>query len=127
MGEQILAAVERGRKLPAERVSVPPSEDVSRDLRPAVALAAAWVAQLARDEHIDAALLATRADLVASMRDDPDGRLSVGWREKMVGRPLRRLVEGDAALAFAGAGRLVVEERSGRPLMLDEPTSSRAD
>jgi len=123
VGEAILSAVERGRRLPADRLALPPGDDVSRDLRPAVALAAAWVAQLARDEDIDAALLATRADLVAFLRGDGDARLAAGWREEMVGRPLRRLVEGRAALAFAGGGRLVVEERSGRPLSGDDPAA----
>ena len=34
----------------------------------------------------------------------------------MVGEPIRRLVEGEAALAFDD-GQLVLEERSGRPVV----------
>jgi ribonuclease D len=116
VGGEVLAAIESGRRLAVSELLLPPGEEVSRELRPAVALAAAWVAQVARDEQIDAALLATRADLVASLRGDAGCRLAGGWRQEMVGSPLRRLVEGRAALAFAGDGRLVVEERSGRPL-----------
>jgi ribonuclease D len=113
---QILAAVEQGRSLPANRVQLPPVDEVDREMRPAVALAAAWVAQLARDQRIDAALLATRGDLVAFLRTNGKSRLGQGWRAAMVGEPVSRLIRGDAALAFDGGGRLVLEIRSGEPL-----------
>jgi ribonuclease D len=110
--DQLLAAIIRGRQLPEEALQLPPADDVDRIWRPAVALAAAWVAQLARDERIDASLLATRADLVAFLSKDPSSRLGAGWRVELVGRQLARLIAGDAALAFEGAGRLVLEARS---------------
>lgn len=113
---QILAAVERGRSLPAEAIVTPPTDDVPKELRPAVALAAAWIAQVARDEEIDVALLATRSDLAAYLRGDPTVRLASGWRAAMAGEPLRALVSGGAALAFDGKGGLLLEARSGRPL-----------
>lgn len=113
--EEVLAAVERGRALPPEAVVVPPSDEVPRELRPAVALAAAWLSQVAKDEEIDAALLATRADLAAYLRGDPDVRLARGWRAAMGGAALSALVGGTAALAFDGHGGLVLEARSGRP------------
>ena len=114
--EGILAAVERGRRLESEEIVVPPSDEVPRDLRPAVALAAAWLAQVARDEEIDAALLATRSDLAAYLRGDPTVRLAQGWRAAMAGTHLRSLLQGRAALAFDGRGGLILEERSGRPV-----------
>jgi ribonuclease D len=100
---------------------VPPSDDsptggLDRDLRPAVALISAWVAQLARDLHLDAGLLATRGDLEALLRGDPTARLAEGWRAEIVGEPIRRLLNGEAAVAFAGDGELVIEERSRRSL-----------
>ena len=113
---QILDAVVRGRELPESALNLPPAEEVDRNWRPAVALAAAWVGQLARDERIDASLLATRADLVAFLSGDPTSRLASGWRADLVGRQLSRLVGGNAALAFDGGGRLVLEARSGTPL-----------
>jgi len=116
VGAEIMAAVWRGVALGADGVRTPPVQDVSKELRPAVALAAAWVSQLAQDEHIDAALLATRSDLVAFLRGEPRSRLARGWRLDMVGRPLRRLVDGEAALAYLPGGRLALEERSGRPV-----------
>jgi hypothetical protein len=85
-------------------------------MRPAVALAAAWVAQLARDWHIDAALLATRSDLVSYLRGEETSRLAEGWRAALLGQPLGRLMGGEAALAFNGRGRLVLEARSHHPL-----------
>jgi ribonuclease D len=113
---QILDAVVRGRQLPETALQLPPAEEVDRSWRPAVALGAAWIAQLARDERIDASLLATRADLVAFLSEGPASRLGLGWRAELVGRQLARLVAGDAALAFAGGGRLVLEARSYRPV-----------
>jgi ribonuclease D len=113
---QVLAAIRRGRALPEEALNVPPVEEVDREMRPAVALAAAWVAQLARDWRIDAALLATRGDLVGYLRSEGNSRLSRGWRAVMVGEPLAKLVAGEAALAFNGRGQLVLEARSHLPV-----------
>jgi ribonuclease D len=117
---EILAAVERGRSLPDDRLQAPPVDEVDRALRPAVALAAAWVAQLARDQRIDAALLATRGDLVAFLRSHTQSRLGRGWRATMVGEPVSELIRGDAALAFDGGGRLVLEVRSRQRLPLND-------
>ena len=116
VGEQLLGVITAGRSLPEPELRLPPAEEVGTKLRPAVALAAAWVAQMARDLHIDAGLLATRSDLVASLRGDEDARLLAGWRARVVGEPMRRLTSGHAALAFDGDGGLVLEERSLRPL-----------
>jgi hypothetical protein len=44
------------------------------------------------------------------------GRLYEGWRAELVGEPIWRLVAGFASVAYDGAGNLVLEERSGRPL-----------
>ena len=83
-------------------------------MRPAVPLVTAWVAQLSRELSIDPAIIATRSDLEAFLRDDPDARLGTGWRAELVGIPLRRLVSGEVAMAFDGQRGLVIEERSGR-------------
>jgi ribonuclease D len=111
---ELIAAVQRGRALPPRDLHLPPVEDVPKELRAAVALLVAWVAQLARDQRVDAAVLATRGDLAAYLRGDPDARLARGWRAAMVAEPVGALVEGRAALAFDRAAHLVLEERSGR-------------
>jgi ribonuclease D len=113
-GHDILAAVQRGAEQPtgvATRIDGGQAE-LERELRPAVTLVSAWVSQLARNEQLDPALLATRADIVAFLRGDADARLSQGWRHDLVGAPIRALVEGRAALAFEGRGRLVLEPRA---------------
>jgi ribonuclease D len=110
-GREILAAVAEGLALPGAQLRVPSVDELDRRMRPAVALAAAWVAQLAVDLDIDASLLATRADLHALLNDEPASRLSTGWREAVVGEPVRRLATGDAALAFDGKGGLVLVNR----------------
>jgi len=114
--DELLAAVAEALERPAERREDQPPRDLDRELRPAVGLVAAWVSQLARNLEIDAALLATRADLEGLLRGDEDARLAEGWRAEIVGEPVRRLVDGEAALAFNGKGELVLEERSHRPI-----------
>lgn len=111
-GAELLEAVQRGRDLPDSEVNVPPTDELDRPLRPAVTLVSAWIAQLASDLQIDAALLATRADLHAFLRAEPGARLAEGWRHDLVGEPVRRLVDGSAALAFDGKGGLLLEARS---------------
>ncbi len=61
-------------------------------------------------------MLATRADVEALVSGDGSSRLAVGWREELVGAPLRRLLAGDAAVAFEPGGRLVLEHRTRSPL-----------
>ena len=116
VGKGILAAVVAGLESAwrPPRLAPKPSDTIKR-LRPAIGLVTSWVAQLARECMIEPSLLATRADIEALVRGDPDARLSHGWRYEMVGEPIRRLVDGEAALAFDGDA-LVLEERSRRPV-----------
>jgi ribonuclease D len=109
--EEIMAAVARGKALPQDSLRLAQSEPMSKELRPAVTLATAWVAQLSRDEEVDAALLATRTDVVDFLAGKPGARLGQGWRAGLVGAPLRRLANGEASLALDGHGRLLLEER----------------
>jgi ribonuclease D len=89
--------------------------ELPSELRPAVPLVSAWVSQVARDLQIELALLATRADLEALLRGDPDARLAHGWRADTVGEPIRRLLDGDVALAFERRGGLRLEPRAHSP------------
>lgn len=114
---EITQAVREGQQTPFEVTRRPISNgELSKELRPAVSLVSSWISQLARDEGIDTAILATRSDLEALLRGDEDARLAVGWRAEMVGEPIRRLISGEASLAFSANGRLALEERSGRPV-----------
>ncbi len=120
-GCEILAEVEAGRSVPESALHLPRRDDLDRELRPALALLVAWVSQLSRELAIDPALLATRNDLTAFLNGDPDARLGQGWREELVGRPARRLVDGELALAFDGKGGLTLERRSGELIGPDLP------
>ena len=105
IGKELLAAVEEGLREEAH-LPAPDGDDLDRSMRPAVALVSAWVSEVARAEHIDTALLATRSDLVAFLRGDEDARLATGWRHDLLGDGIRRLVAGKAALTFDGKGGL---------------------
>ena len=83
------------------------------ELRPALPLVSAWVSQRARDLELETSLLATRSDLEDLLRGVPGARLTSGWRQEIVGEPIRRLVEGEATLAFDRKIGLVLEDRTG--------------
>ncbi len=112
--ESLLGAIERGASLPPDSLHLPPVAQGEPAARPAAALAAAWVQERARQLDIDPAILATRADVVAYLKEPPSGRLTLSWRNELVGEPLRRLVAGEVAVAFEGAS-LVLEQRSHLP------------
>ena len=121
VGEELLAAIERGREAVDDVARPPRRDDVERDQRPAVTLVSAWLSQLGRELRIDPMLLATRSDLGAFLGGDPEARLAVGWRRDLLGEPVRRLLAGEFALAFDGNGGLALERRSGEPVTVDLP------
>jgi ribonuclease D len=103
--DALLEAVAAGRD--SAPPDVPRGEgDLDRSLRPAITLVSAWVSQVARDERIDTAMLATRADITALLADRPDARLAHGWRAALIGGAIKRLVTGHAGLTFDKSGRL---------------------
>ena len=109
-GEELLAVVQEGLERNVDLPKRPSNRALMEQLRPAVTLVSAWLNQYAHDIDMDPALLGTRADIEALLRGDADARLSEGWRAEHVGGPIRRLVDGQAALAFDN-GRLLLEER----------------
>lgn len=115
-GEQLLEAVRRGVAAPLPPPQRTARTEVPRELRAAVGLLTAWVAQRARDLGIDASLLATRADLEDLLRGAEDARLADGWRGELVGTQVKELLSGRAALAFDRDGGLMLEARSYRPV-----------
>jgi ribonuclease D len=112
IGRALVAAVVEGQHAPAP---APPDsvEELERSKRPALTLVSAWVSQVARDSRIDTALLATRADLIAVLRNDPDARLANGWRAQLLGDDITRLVDGRAAITFDGQGSLKLIDVAG--------------
>lgn len=85
------------------------------DLRPAVTLIAAWMAQFADDMDLDPAMIGSRAEIEEFVRGG-ESRLLHGWRHELVGESISALLAGQAAVAFDGNGRVVVEQRSFVPV-----------
>ncbi|MEM9130774.1 MAG: ribonuclease D [Actinomycetota bacterium] len=115
-GQEIITAVQFGQRMKAEEGRPPRSPELPKHLRPVVSLVTAWISQLARDHKLDPAHLATRADVEALLKGDPESRLQHGWRADLAGAPIAQLVAGQAAVAFDGDGQLVLEARSGKAL-----------
>ena len=114
--QELLEVVAEGVDLPLTAVQAPPIDGVDRSRRAAASLVSAWAAQRARDLDIDAAILATRSDIEALLMSE-GGRLATGWRHDVVGEPIRALASGEASLALSSDGRLVLETRSGQPIV----------
>ena len=112
IGKELLEAVERGLTMEGSTPAYD-GEELERHLRPAVSLVSAWVSEVARQQRIDTALLATRHDLVSFLRGDADSRLAQGWRNEFLGESIRKLVEGRAALTFDGKGGLLLIDTAG--------------
>ena len=79
--------------------------------------------QIADNLQFDQGLLATRADIALLLCGEPS-RLDHGWRRSIAGDPLRQLISGDVAAAFDGTGRLVLEERTHRPIAMPGDTAA---
>ena len=109
VGELIEAAA-RGADLPVEDIRLPP-DGLPPHLQGLAGLIAAWVQQQARDLSIDPALLATRRDIEALLQNEPDLRLRQGWRADVIGATVDRIATGRAAVAYDGAGALVLVDR----------------
>lgn len=116
VADEVLAAIGRGRRLSAGELCLPEAQALERPNKPVVTLASAYATQRANELSLDPAVLATRADLVSFFQRRPGGRLTEGWRHRILGEGLSRLARGEAALAFDGEDGLVLEERSRRSL-----------
>ncbi|MEC7152596.1 MAG: HRDC domain-containing protein, partial [Actinomycetota bacterium] len=109
-GQHLLKIVEKGLKadpvpsLKSRKKSLPP------EMRPAITLLSAWLAQFATDQNIDPALLGSRSDIEELLRGESDSRLQVGWRHEEVGEQVDNLLQGKSSLSFEN-GRLVIESR----------------
>jgi ribonuclease D len=114
--KELLEIVAEGMALDLDEVQAPPVDGVDRSRRATASLVSAWAAQRARALEIDPAILATRSDIELFLAGE-GGRLADGWRHDVVGEPIRALASGEAALAIDGAGHLVLEVRSGTPIV----------
>ena len=107
---EVIAAAARGADLTPEDLRLPPGSLPPR-LQGVAALIGAWVSHKARDLSIDPALLATRRDIEALLQNEPDLRLRQGWRAEVIGGDVDRIATGRAAVAYDGAGALILVDR----------------
>ena len=110
VAEGLLGAVATADDLPPLEV-VASRSDNGNDVRAAVTLVSAWVAQLSRDIDLDPTLVGTRSDIEDLVRGAPSAKMTTGWRHQVVGGPVDDLLSGRAALAFDGRGGLLLEPR----------------
>ena len=108
--DEVVAAAARGADLPPGGLRLPPASLPAR-FQGVAALIAAWIQQRARELSIDPALLGTRRDIEALLQNEPDLRLRSGWRAELIGADVDRIATGRAALAYDGAGALVLVDR----------------
>ena len=114
-GDQILAAIVRGKAAPplrpddAERLSTEPQDG------PVIALAEALVRGRAQEAGLAYELIAARADLTPIVvaarrgRPEPDVRTLRGWRRALVGAELLELLAGRRRLTVGPSGRIVID------------------
>jgi ribonuclease D len=107
---ELIAAAARGGELAPEDLRLPP-DGLPPRLQALAGLISAWVQQQARDLSMDPALLATRRDIEAFLQNEPDLRLRQGWRADVIGATVDRIATGRAAVAYDGAGALVLVDR----------------
>jgi ribonuclease D len=101
--EELLAAIERGMELPRSALRLPPkAPEATASMDGAIALCLAWLGQRAAREDLDPSVLGTREDVTSFVSGRPS-RLSAGWRYALVGRDLRAIIDGTAALRVHGA------------------------
>ena len=113
-GQEILGLVSEGKRMTSDEVAtldIDEGPQLGNEMRAAVTLVSAWISQVAKDEALDPALLATRSDINDLLRGAENPRLGAGWRSELVGTRIRDLVEGRASLAFDNKGGLVLEQR----------------
>ncbi|HEV7863659.1 MAG TPA: HRDC domain-containing protein [Acidimicrobiia bacterium] len=108
--QELIAAAARGADLAPEAIRLPP-DSLPSHFQGLAGLIAAWVQQQARDLSIDAALLATRSDIEAFLQNESDPRLRQGWRADVIGATVDRIARGRAAVAYDGAGALILVDR----------------
>ena len=114
-GDEVLAAIARGRDRPPPEAPPEPSPRDPADA-PLVSLAQALVRHRSMESGVAVELIATQSELatlVHSLRRGDDGdhvRVSRGWRRQLVGEELGELVKGRRALSVGPDGGLVVRD-----------------
>lgn len=97
LAQRVLKAVAKGQGLAPDELRTPPAKPKGQAVKAAAGLCLAWVHQVAQDEGIEPAMLATRDDMDARLKKRPS-RLDEGWRHALTSKGIDALTSGEAAL-----------------------------
>jgi ribonuclease D len=107
--DALLAAIERGLRLPRSELKLPPKKPTNiPNVEGVISLCLAWLAQRASQEDLDVTVLGTRDD-VTNLVHGQRSRLSDGWRHQLVGTELSAIIGGTAALRVDGTALELVD------------------
>jgi ribonuclease D len=107
--DALLAAIERGLRLPRSEIELPPKKPKNiPNVEGVISLCLAWLAQRASQEDLDMKVLGTRDD-VTNLVLGQRSRLSDGWRHELVGTELSAIIGGTAALRVDGTALQLVD------------------
>jgi ribonuclease D len=107
--DALLAAIERGLRLPRSELQLPPKKPTNvPNVEGVISLCLAWLAQRASQEDLDVTVLGTRED-VTNLVLRQRSRLSDGWRHQLVGAELSAIIGGTAALRVDGTALQLVD------------------
>ena len=113
-GEELLATIAHAATLPPIAAESSHHEATVSTDGPQIALAEAFARSRALEAGLAYELIATRADLAATVasvrtgRPAPDVRTLRGWRQELVGADLLALLRGERSVAVGPDGRLSV-------------------
>ena len=99
-GDTLLTCIARGRARAREDwPKLPIRRRLDAQMEPTVDLLLAVIREAGNQHDISAPTLGGRKDVEALILDDPDCALCHGWRERIVGATLRRLLAGEGVIS----------------------------
>jgi len=96
-GEALLERIRQARQLPREQwpAEKPRPEKLSAVEEATLDILTGALRLIADEAGLSPQVIASRKDLAALLRNEPQARLLQGWRRKLAGEPLHRLLSGE--------------------------------